>query len=210
MKLYRHGSNTLQMWFPFEMAVPMAQELVWECGQEEVKWVLHGTPAAGNMVLGTLEMNCNAVVFCEDDHHSVNMSKCLVEKAAERLASGQSRVFGNPFLMAKFTPRGKAGDGQGDGQGDDKGEGDTPQKEHTLTGEKKKKKEKRKKEKQKKEKQKEKQKKEKQKKEKRNDKKDASDAKNAQNDKTGQDMKDPSSESSETSNESASSASSSA
>ena len=70
---------------------------------DEVKWVLHGTPAAGNAVLGTLEMNCNAIVFCENAHHSTNLLKSLTEKAAERLASGQARVFGNPFLRARLT-----------------------------------------------------------------------------------------------------------
>ena len=101
-KGYSQASGTNQIWFPFEMAVPLAQELVWEAGGDEVKWVLHSTPAAGNVVLGTLEMNCNALVFCEDSDHQRQFTKTLTEKAAERLASGQSRVFGNPFLRAKL------------------------------------------------------------------------------------------------------------
>ena len=106
-KLYRQASDTTQIWFPFEMAVALAQELVWEAGGDEVKWVLHGTPAAGNVVLGSLEMNCNAIVFCEDSHHQTHFMKALTEKAAERLASGQSRVFGNPFLRAKLHHEGE-------------------------------------------------------------------------------------------------------
>ena len=83
--------------------MPLAQEFVHEAGGEEVKWVLHGTPAAGNVVLGSLEMNCNTIVFCEDTDHQTQFMQTLMEKAAERLASGQSRVFGNPFLRAKLT-----------------------------------------------------------------------------------------------------------
>ena len=49
------------------------------------------------------EMNCNAIVLCEDSDHQTQFMTALTEKAAERLASGQSRVFGNPFLRAKLT-----------------------------------------------------------------------------------------------------------
>lgn len=102
-KLYRQATGTTQVWFPFEMAVPMAQEVVWESGGDEVKWVLHGTPAAGNGVLGSLEMNCSTIVFCQNSHYKQHFRKALIEKIAERLASGQARVFGNPFLRAKLN-----------------------------------------------------------------------------------------------------------
>ena len=40
-------------------------------------------------VLGTLEMNCNAIVFCQDAHHQEHFLKALTEKTAERVAFGQ-------------------------------------------------------------------------------------------------------------------------
>lgn len=48
-----------------------------------------------------MECNCNAVVFLEDQEHQTHFLKNLREKAAERLASGTSRVFGNPFLASR-------------------------------------------------------------------------------------------------------------
>ena len=92
------------MWFPFEMSVAMAQELVWEAGgADNVKWVFHGTPAAGNAVLGTIDMHANAIVLCEDEHHKTHFRRLLVERAAERVCANQSRVFTNPFLAARVA-----------------------------------------------------------------------------------------------------------
>ena len=102
-RLYRQASGTQQVWFPFEMSVSLAQELVWESGGDEVKWVLHGTPAAGNVVLGSLEMNANVIAFMQDAHQEKHFRIALTEKIGERLASGQARVFGNPFLRAKVN-----------------------------------------------------------------------------------------------------------
>ena len=65
--------------------------------------VLHGTPAAGNAVVGSLELNCNAIVFVQDSHHEKHFLIALTEKVAERLASGRARVFGNPFLRARVS-----------------------------------------------------------------------------------------------------------
>jgi len=101
-KLYRQATGDQQVWFPFEMAVATAQELVWEAGGNDyVKWVFHGTPGAGNAVLGTTEMNANAIVLCEDDHHKEHFKRHFIQKAAERVCAGQARVFTNPFLAAR-------------------------------------------------------------------------------------------------------------
>ena len=54
-KLYRHAADATQIWFPFEMTVQVAQELVWQSGGNHVKWVLHGSPGAGNVVLGSAQ-----------------------------------------------------------------------------------------------------------------------------------------------------------
>lgn len=58
-KLYRQATDTTQIWFPFEMAVEVAQELCHESGGNEVRWVLHGSPGAGNVVLGSARSICS-------------------------------------------------------------------------------------------------------------------------------------------------------
>ncbi len=35
-RLYRQSSANDHVWFPFEMAIPLAQELVWESGGDDV------------------------------------------------------------------------------------------------------------------------------------------------------------------------------
>ena len=58
-KLYRQATDTTAIWFPFEMAVEVSQELVHESGGNEVRWVLHGSPGAGNVVLGSAQSTCS-------------------------------------------------------------------------------------------------------------------------------------------------------
>ena len=77
------------------------KELVWEAGGNEVKWVCHGTPAAGNGVVGLLEMGCNVLTLCQDDHHKEHFIKTAVEKAAETCLGGRSPTFGNPALLLR-------------------------------------------------------------------------------------------------------------
>ena len=68
-RLYRQASNTTEVWFPLDNAKDLLKELVWEAGGNAVKWVCHGTPAAGNGIVGILEMGCNVLTLCQDDHH---------------------------------------------------------------------------------------------------------------------------------------------
>jgi len=78
--LYRDATLTDAVWFPFDMPVELVKELIWESGDDRVKWVLHGTPAAGNGVLACVEMGCSVVSLCENDHHRENYQKALVHK----------------------------------------------------------------------------------------------------------------------------------
>ena len=66
-----------------------------------VKWVLHGTPAAGNGVLGALELGCNVIALCADEHHKEHFKKACVEKAAEIALSGKNCPFGSSALLLK-------------------------------------------------------------------------------------------------------------
>ena len=84
------------------------KELVWEAGGNHVKWVFYGTPAAGNGVLGVLEMGCSAICVCEDAHHKEHFLKALEQKAVEQFLLGSSNVFGDADLLAKaqkYIPR---------------------------------------------------------------------------------------------------------
>ena len=56
---------------------------MWEAGGNHVKWVFYGTPAAGNGVLGVLEMGCSAICLCEDAHHKEHFLKALAQKAVD-------------------------------------------------------------------------------------------------------------------------------
>ncbi len=55
-RLYRQSTGTDEVWFPHDNPIPLMKELVWEAGGDHVKWVLCGTPAAGNGVAGVLHM----------------------------------------------------------------------------------------------------------------------------------------------------------
>eukprot|EP00974_Lingulodinium_polyedra_P133443 11225615-Lingulodinium_polyedra.AAC.1 len=86
----------------------LLKELVWEAGGNHVKWVFYGTPAAGNGVLGVLEMGCSAICLCEDAHHKEHFLKALEQKAVENFLLGSSNVFGDADLLAKaqkYVPR---------------------------------------------------------------------------------------------------------
>ena len=68
-KFYRQSTDTMEVWFPQDNAKELLKEFVWTAGGDKVKWVCHGTPAAGNGVVGILEMGCNAMALCQDEHH---------------------------------------------------------------------------------------------------------------------------------------------
>ena len=93
-KLYRQATDTMEVWFPHDNAEDLLKELVWEAGGSDVKWVCHGTPAAGNGIVGLLEMGCNVLAVCQDDHYKTHFMKAAVEKAAETCLSGFSVTFG--------------------------------------------------------------------------------------------------------------------
>ena len=59
-RLYRQATDTEESGFPHDNAKELLKELVWEAGgDQQVKWVCHGSPAAGNGVVGLLELGCN-------------------------------------------------------------------------------------------------------------------------------------------------------
>ena len=91
------------VWFPFDMPVELVKELIWESGDDRVKWVLHGTPAAGSGVLACVEMGCSVVSLCENDHHRDNYQKALVQKVAESYLHGTCPAFGTDELQRRFT-----------------------------------------------------------------------------------------------------------
>ena len=101
-KLYKAASNTSEVWFPHDNDRALAKELVWQAGgSEKVKWVLHGTPVAGNGVLGMLESGCNVIALAVDEHHKEHFKKACVEKAAEIALSGKNCPFGSSALLLK-------------------------------------------------------------------------------------------------------------
>ena len=101
-RLYRAATNTSEVWFPHDNSGELCKELVWQAGgSEKVKWVLHGTPAAGNGVLGMLESGCNVIALAVDEHHKEHFKKACVEKAAEIALSGKNCPFGSSALLLK-------------------------------------------------------------------------------------------------------------
>ena len=107
-RLYRRATGEEVVWFPHDNHTALMKELVWEAGGNHVKWVFYGTPAAGNGVLGVLEMGCSVICFCEDSHHKEHFLKTLEQKAVENFLLGSSNVFGDADLLAKaqkYVPR---------------------------------------------------------------------------------------------------------
>ena len=100
-KLYRQATHTTEVWFPHDNAKDLMKELVWEAGGGDVKWVCHGTAVAGNGIVGLLEVGCNVLTLCEDDHHKTHFMNAAVEKAAETCLGGRSPTFGNPALLLR-------------------------------------------------------------------------------------------------------------
>ena len=90
-KLYRHAADTTQIWFPFEMAVQVAQELVWQSGGTEVKWVLHGSPGAGNVVLGSAQ----GVVL--NAQGLVDVGWCMLKSHSSAALSSLSKLLHTPI-----------------------------------------------------------------------------------------------------------------
>ena len=107
-RLYRRATGEEVVWFPHDNHTALLKELVWEAGGNHVKWVFYGTPAAGNGVLGVLEMGCSAICLCEDAHHKEHFLKALEQKAVDNFLLGSSNVFGDADLLAKaqkYVPR---------------------------------------------------------------------------------------------------------
>jgi len=99
-RLYRQATDTEESGFPHDNAKELLKELVWEAGgDQQVKWVCHGSPAAGNGVVGLLELGCNVLALCQDDHHKKHFIAASVQKAVESSLSGRSQTFGNIALM---------------------------------------------------------------------------------------------------------------
>ena len=116
-RFYRRASGEEVVWFPHDNHTALLKELVWEAGGSHVKWVFYGTPAAGNGVLGVLEMGCSVICLCEDSHHKEHFLKTLEQKAVENFLLGSSNVFGDADLLAKaqkyVPPHGAQEEGQG-------------------------------------------------------------------------------------------------
>ena len=91
-----------EVWFPHDHAKHLEKELVWQAGgRDTVRWVLHGTPVAGNGVLGALELGTGVIAVCADEHHQEHLKKALVEKAVELSLSGKNCTFANAALLGK-------------------------------------------------------------------------------------------------------------
>ena len=99
-RLYRQTTGTEVAWFPHDNAADLLKELVWECGGEKVRWVLHGTPASGAGIVGALEMGASVVCLCEDAHHKAGFEQALQQKCVEVMLAG-SRVFKDLDLQAR-------------------------------------------------------------------------------------------------------------
>ena len=99
-RLYRQTTGTDVAWFPHDNAADLLKELVWECGGEKVRWVLHGTPASGAGVVGALEMGASVVCLCEDTHHKTGFEQALQQRCVEVMLAG-SRVFKDLDLQAR-------------------------------------------------------------------------------------------------------------
>ena len=88
--------------FGFDNSEALIKELVWESGGVGVvKWMFYGAPAAGNGVLGALEMGCNVIALAADTHHKEHFQKALLQKAVESSLGGRSVAFGNQALLLR-------------------------------------------------------------------------------------------------------------
>ena len=101
-KLYRQATGTEVPWFPHDNAPELLKECVWEAGVDDVRWVLHGTPAGGAGVAGVLETGVSVVCLCEDTHHKTHFLQFLRERCVEALLAG-SNVFDNKSLRDRAS-----------------------------------------------------------------------------------------------------------
>ena len=101
-KLYRQATGTEVPWFPHDNAPELLKECVWEAGVDDVRWVLHGTPAGGAGVAGVLETGVSVVCLCEDTHHKTHFLQFLRERCVEALLAG-SNVFDNKSLKDRAS-----------------------------------------------------------------------------------------------------------
>ena len=85
------------------MPVELVKELIWESGDDIVKWVLHGTPAAGNGVLACVDMGCSVVSLCENDHHRDSYQKAMVQTVSESYLHGACPAFDTAELQRRST-----------------------------------------------------------------------------------------------------------
>ena len=88
-KPYKQTSGSEVHWFPFDNAMELMKEFLWESG--EPRWVIHGTPASGAGLLGCIELGASVVAICFDDHHREHMQKYL--------SSRIDAFTGNPSLQ---------------------------------------------------------------------------------------------------------------
>ena len=101
-RLYRQATGTEVVWFPHDNSPLVLKELLHESGtgEQQPRWVLHGTPASSSGVLGLLEMGASVVGLCEDTHHLKNFMLHLREKCVESLLGG-SAVFNDAALTER-------------------------------------------------------------------------------------------------------------
>lgn len=104
--MYRQQTDQDEVWFPHDNPILLIKELVWEAGGSAVKWVFCGCAAAGNGILGALEMGCNVLALCQDEHHKEHLLKALTEKGVESIIHGGDSAFRNASL---YNQAGKIG-----------------------------------------------------------------------------------------------------
>ena len=101
-KLYRQATGTEAVWFPHDNSPLVLKELLHESGtgEQQPRWVLHGTPASASGVVGLLEMGASVVGLCEDTHHLKNVKIHLREKCVASMLGG-SAVFSDAALTER-------------------------------------------------------------------------------------------------------------
>ena len=146
-KLYRQATGTEQVWFPHDNSPQLLKELLHESGtgEQQPRWVLHGTPASSAGVVGLLEMGSSVVGLCEDAHHMKHVMIHLREKCVESMLAGSvvfadsaltersNELFNKPKENQKEKEKEKETEkvavkdkqGQGQGPGEEHGQGRT-------------------------------------------------------------------------------------
>ena len=75
------------------------KELLHEAGNP--RWLFHGTPAGAAGIHGCMEAGASVVMLCYDEHHKINLQKCMMQRSVEALVAGTSIVFKDEALQAR-------------------------------------------------------------------------------------------------------------